>query len=91
MSLPWIFPCVIQKLIDTYNELEWVEIILLFCVHRLHQEIEDFHKYISPTPEETYIRNMVVTKMKKLIKELWPAARLQIFGSFRTGLYLPTR
>ncbi|XP_034257119.1 terminal nucleotidyltransferase 4B-like isoform X2 [Thrips palmi] len=56
----------------------------------LHQEIEDFHKYISPTPEETYVRNMVVTKMKKLIKELWPAARLQIFGSFRTGLYLPT-
>ncbi|XP_026278438.1 terminal nucleotidyltransferase 4B isoform X2 [Frankliniella occidentalis] len=56
----------------------------------LHQEIEDFHKYISPTSEEREVRNVVVLKMKKLIKELWPAAKLQVFGSFRTGLYLPT-
>ncbi|KAJ1519609.1 hypothetical protein ONE63_004883 [Megalurothrips usitatus] len=56
----------------------------------LHQEIEDFHKYISPTPEEREVRNALVSKMRKLIKELWPAAKLQVFGSFRTGLYLPT-
>ncbi|CAB0005217.1 unnamed protein product, partial [Nesidiocoris tenuis] len=57
---------------------------------RLHQEILDFYDYMSPTAEEHNMRTQVVAKIEALVLELWPAARVEVFGSFRTGLYLPT-
>ncbi|KAK9510875.1 hypothetical protein O3M35_005563 [Rhynocoris fuscipes] len=56
----------------------------------LHQEIEDFYNYMSPTPEEHCMRRQVVRNIEAIVLELWPAARVEVFGSFRTGLYLPT-
>ncbi|CAN2389554.1 snoRNA polyadenylation [Pristimantis euphronides] len=56
----------------------------------LHEEILDFYKYMSPRPEEEKMRMEVVTRIENVIKELWPSADVQIFGSFKTGLYLPT-
>ncbi|XP_067006314.1 terminal nucleotidyltransferase 4B isoform X2 [Anabrus simplex] len=56
----------------------------------LHHEIEDFYQYMSPTPEEHQLRVNVVRRIKKVILGLWPEATVEIFGSFRTGLYLPT-
>ncbi|KAG8144107.1 hypothetical protein E2320_001224 [Naja naja] len=57
----------------------------------LHEEINDFYKYMSPRPEEERMRMEVVNRIENVIKELWPSADVQIFGSFKTGLYLPTR
>ncbi|XP_018113273.1 terminal nucleotidyltransferase 4B isoform X4 [Xenopus laevis] len=56
----------------------------------LHEEIIDFYKYMSPRPEEEKMRMEVVNRIENVIKELWPNADVQIFGSFKTGLYLPT-
>ncbi|XP_046386425.1 terminal nucleotidyltransferase 4A-like isoform X2 [Ischnura elegans] len=56
----------------------------------LHEEIEDFFQYMSPTPEEHQLRLEVVRRIEKVTLHLWPEARVEIFGSFRTGLYLPT-
>jgi len=56
----------------------------------LHQEIEDFFDYMTPTPEEHDMRLRVVNNIKGIILELWPTAKVEIFGSFSTGLYLPT-
>ncbi|KAM9302311.1 terminal nucleotidyltransferase 4B [Gastrophryne carolinensis] len=56
----------------------------------LHEEILDFYKYMSPRPEEEKMRLEVVSRIENVIKELWPSADVQIFGSFKTGLYLPT-
>ncbi|XP_073515469.1 terminal nucleotidyltransferase 4B isoform X1 [Phyllobates terribilis] len=56
----------------------------------LHEEILDFYKYMSPRPEEETMRMEVVNRIESVIKELWPSADVQIFGSFKTGLYLPT-
>nr|XP_054496740.1 terminal nucleotidyltransferase 4B isoform X3 [Agelaius phoeniceus] len=56
----------------------------------LHEEIIDFYKYMSPRPEEERMRMEVVSRIENVIKELWPNADVQIFGSFKTGLYLPT-
>ncbi|XP_068117885.1 LOW QUALITY PROTEIN: terminal nucleotidyltransferase 4B [Hyperolius riggenbachi] len=56
----------------------------------LHEEIIDFYKYMSPRPEEEKMRMEVVNRIENVIKELWPSADVQIFGSFKTGLYLPT-
>ncbi|XP_032416466.1 terminal nucleotidyltransferase 4B [Xiphophorus hellerii] len=56
----------------------------------LHEEIKDFYEYISPRPEEEKMRLEVVDRIKGVIKNLWPSAEVQVFGSFSTGLYLPT-
>lgn len=56
----------------------------------LHQEIEDFIKFMEPTQVEQAMRDDVLHRIKKIIKELWPnEARLETFGSYNTGLYLP--
>ncbi|KAM9765684.1 terminal nucleotidyltransferase 4B [Menidia menidia] len=56
----------------------------------LHEEIKDFYAYISPRPEEEKMRLEVVDRIKGVIYGLWPSAEVQVFGSFSTGLYLPT-
>ncbi|XP_034041906.1 terminal nucleotidyltransferase 4B [Thalassophryne amazonica] len=56
----------------------------------LHEEITDFFEYISPRPEEEKMRLEVVDRIKGVIHDLWPSAEVQVFGSFSTGLYLPT-
>ncbi|KAK6186159.1 hypothetical protein SNE40_008253 [Patella caerulea] len=56
----------------------------------LHEEIKDFYSYMSPRDEEHRMRNEVVARIKKVMTDLWPDAQMEIFGSFRTGLYLPT-
>ncbi|KAL8607508.1 hypothetical protein ACOMHN_004478 [Nucella lapillus] len=56
----------------------------------LHHEIKDFFDYISPRPEENRMRVVVVNRIQSVIQQLWPKAQVKIFGSFKTGLYLPT-
>ncbi|MEQ2234152.1 Terminal nucleotidyltransferase 4A, partial [Ilyodon furcidens] len=36
------------------------------------------------------MRLEVVDRIKGVIQDLWPSAEVQVFGSFSTGLYLPT-
>ncbi|XP_030014357.1 terminal nucleotidyltransferase 4A-like isoform X1 [Sphaeramia orbicularis] len=59
-------------------------------VNGLHEEIMDFFNFMSPRPEEEAMRRDVVNRIESVIMELWPTARVEIFGSFSTGLYLPT-
>ncbi|XP_032075376.1 terminal nucleotidyltransferase 4A isoform X1 [Thamnophis elegans] len=59
-------------------------------IQGLHEEIIDFYDFMSPCPEEAVMRREVVKRIETVIKELWPTADVQIFGSFSTGLYLPT-
>ncbi|CAH1117234.1 unnamed protein product [Phaedon cochleariae] len=56
----------------------------------LHQEIEHFYNYMSPTEAEDQIRAEVVQRIEKIITSKWSEAKVEIFGSYRTGLYLPT-
>ncbi|XP_063114018.1 terminal nucleotidyltransferase 4A isoform X2 [Cavia porcellus] len=59
-------------------------------IQGLHEEIIDFYNFMSPCPEEAAMRREVVTRIETVVKDLWPTADVQIFGSFSTGLYLPT-
>lgn len=59
-------------------------------VNGLHEEIVDFFNFMSPRPEEEAMRSDVVNRIERVIKDLWPTSRVEIFGSFSTGLYLPT-
>ncbi|KAM6968158.1 terminal nucleotidyltransferase 4A-like [Aplochiton taeniatus] len=45
---------------------------------------------MAPRPEEDAMRREVVNRIETVIKNLWPTTRVEIFGSFSTGLYLPT-
>ncbi|KAM5157769.1 terminal nucleotidyltransferase 4A isoform 2-T2 [Mantella aurantiaca] len=56
----------------------------------LHEEIIDFYDFISPRAEEAAMRTEVVNRIQMVVKDLWPSAEVHIFGSFSTGLYLPT-
>ncbi|XWS11040.1 hypothetical protein CRYUN_Cryun38cG0049500 [Craigia yunnanensis] len=53
-------------------------------------EIVDFSDFLSPTPEEQAARDAAVDSVFDVTKYIWPACRPEVFGSFRTGLYLPT-
>ncbi|GLT83350.1 hypothetical protein SLE2022_016440 [Rubroshorea leprosula] len=57
---------------------------------QLHKEILDFCDFLSPTPEEQASRDAAVECVFDVIKYIWPNCKAEVFGSFRTGLYLPT-
>lgn len=82
----------VEKLISKYKGCPWR--IPGFVYGRgiigLHQEIEQFYHYVLPTPAEHAIRNEVVLRIEAVVHTIWPNAVVEIFGSFRTGLFLPT-
>ncbi|CAI0543799.1 unnamed protein product [Linum tenue] len=57
---------------------------------QLHKEIVDFCDFLSPTLEEQASRRAAVESVCDVIKYIWPRCKVEVFGSFRTGLYLPT-
>ena len=62
-----------------------------YCYCRLHEEILDFVKYVSPTPAELEARATVVNKITEIATELWPYSVVHTFGSYANGIYLPMR
>lgn len=75
---------------DGYTGTPWKDRNYSEGIIGLHEEISDFYEYISPRPEEEKMRLEVVDRIKGVIHDLWPSAEVQVFGSFSTGLYLPT-
>ncbi|XP_075670527.1 uncharacterized protein LOC142640350 [Castanea sativa] len=57
---------------------------------KLHKEIVDFCDFLSPTPEEQAARNTAVERVFDVVKHIWPHSKVEVFGSFKTGLYLPS-
>lgn len=58
--------------------------------HLLHQEILDYLKYVKPTDIEKSLREATLTNLKASILRILPNAKVNVFGSFATGLYLPS-
>ncbi|GAB0491764.1 hypothetical protein MMPV_003019 [Pyropia vietnamensis] len=56
----------------------------------LHYEVLQFANFMAPTTAEEAAREALVTTLRRVIRELWPAARVELFGSYATRLYLPT-
>ncbi|XP_022976478.1 non-canonical poly(A) RNA polymerase PAPD5 [Cucurbita maxima] len=57
---------------------------------QLHKEIVDFCEFLSPTEEERVARDSAVERVFSVVKHIWPHCKVEVFGSFQTGLYLPT-
>ncbi len=51
----------------------------------------EFSKCMRSTGVEHRVRMDVIGRMKDVISELWPYARVELFGSFTVGLHLPQR
>ncbi|KAF7331834.1 hypothetical protein MKEN_00063500 [Mycena kentingensis (nom. inval.)] len=54
-----------------------------------HCEMENFVKWISPTPQEDEIRGLVVDIISRLVTKQFADAQVLPFGSYATKLYLP--
>ncbi|KAK6934257.1 polymerase, nucleotidyl transferase domain [Dillenia turbinata] len=54
------------------------------------EEIVEFCDFLSPPPEELASRNSAVERVFDVIKYIWPYCKVEVFGSFKTGLYLPS-
>ncbi|PRW59743.1 non-canonical poly(A) RNA polymerase PAPD5 [Chlorella sorokiniana] len=71
---------------------------------RVHQEIVEFCRYLAPSPAEAAARQAAIDRIEDVVTSIWPKAcriedvvtsiwpkaRVEVFGSFATGLYLPT-
>lgn len=56
----------------------------------LHEEILDFAAFMTPTPSERAIAEKALEVVHTTLIELFPEARLEVFGSRANGLVLPT-
>ena len=56
----------------------------------LHEEILDFVDFISPTAAENKRRSFLLQLFQEITKQIWPNASLHVFGSYATGLHLPS-
>lgn len=56
----------------------------------LEEEIDDYVKYLQPTPAEHAMRQLTVERIARLVTSIWPTAKTHVFGSFETKLYLPS-
>ena len=57
---------------------------------RVHTEMVDFCRFTEPTEAEAAARAAAVARVRAVVTSIWPGAKLAVFGSFATGLYLPT-
>ncbi|RYO92027.1 hypothetical protein DL766_006617 [Monosporascus sp. MC13-8B] len=57
---------------------------------RLHKEVVDFYEFVRPRDFEEHIRRQLVDNLRILVQKRWPDTDLYPFGSFMSGLYLPT-
>jgi non-canonical poly(A) RNA polymerase PAPD5/7 len=57
---------------------------------RLHKEIMDFYDYVKPRRFEQRMRQDLVDRLRRAIRRSYHDAEVLPFGSFVSGLYLPT-
>lgn len=58
-------------------------------LYRLHYEILQFYQFMIPTEEEHAVRQLVINRITNVIHQYLPTASVDVYGSYKTGLYLP--
>lgn len=56
----------------------------------LHREILDFYDYVRPRDYEEHVRSSLVQRIQRAIQPTFQDVKIKPFGSFASGLYLPT-
>lgn len=57
---------------------------------RLNKEIESVCDILRPSKEECQLREKLIDRIRECVKKKWSTAKVEVFGSFKTDLYLPT-
>ncbi|VDN04760.1 unnamed protein product [Thelazia callipaeda] len=61
---------------------------LSFC--GLHEELIDLYEWLKPSPLEKALRFCVFERVREVLQRIWPTAKIGIFGSLYTNLFLPS-
>ncbi|EPE08598.1 poly rna polymerase cid14 [Ophiostoma piceae UAMH 11346] len=56
----------------------------------LHKEITDFYEFVRPQDFEEALRQALLDDLDASVRKRFPNGRINCFGSFMSGLYLPT-
>jgi non-canonical poly(A) RNA polymerase PAPD5/7 len=56
----------------------------------LHNEILDFYNYVKPRDFEHQVREDLIKRIETAVRRQFPDLNVRAFGSFASGLYLPT-
>jgi len=59
-------------------------------IDTLHTEILQFSQYMKPNSIEISLRENVLQRLEEVISKIWQSAKIKLFGSYETKLYLPT-
>lgn len=59
-------------------------------INKLNSEIFSFYEFIKPTSQEDIIKEEAYAYLKNLVLLNYPCFSVSLFGSFATGLHLPT-
>lgn len=81
----------VQFRVRRFDHLSITLTLFLGEGYRLQNEIKEFERYILPTPEEWAVREWLVNRVTDVVTSIWPSAKVRPFGSYCTGLSLPTR
>ncbi|CZT15993.1 uncharacterized protein RCC_01833 [Ramularia collo-cygni] len=81
---------------DGSNPTPWLREDATFTshvgLHRLHKELVDFHEFVRPYSFEAECREDLINRVQRAIRSWRGASDVEVrsFGSFASGLYLPT-
>ncbi|CAF0728506.1 unnamed protein product [Adineta ricciae] len=82
---PWRHTQIPVELFDLMTAPPFMSVRL----YRLHYEILQFYQFMIPSEEEHAVRQQVINRITNVINQYLPSASVNIYGSYKTGLYLP--
>lgn len=62
----------------------WGNRLMIEIFLSLHEEIVDFVNYVCPSPEEHWVREIIVSKVRNVISSLWRECKVSFFFLFLT-------
>ncbi|KAG0303016.1 hypothetical protein BGZ98_007058 [Dissophora globulifera] len=83
-------PNIAQHLSTEYPWIRQNYSLMSTVPRMLTQEVTEFVNYLLPTKHEHEVRFLAFKRIKNALLTIWPEAEIQMFGSYETGLYLPT-
>ncbi|KAF2286026.1 hypothetical protein GH714_009767 [Hevea brasiliensis] len=80
----------VQTICPMFYIGQYVPMISTAPLNYSSTELVDFCDFLSPTPKEQAARDTAIKIVFDVIKYIWPNCKVEVFGSYKTGLYLPT-
>ncbi|KAJ5449877.1 uncharacterized protein N7458_006326 [Penicillium daleae] len=77
--------------LEDQNPTPWINSVTpLNVATRLHNEILAFYNWVKPHHFEQIVRQDIVDRLERAFQKRYSGVQIHAFGSFASGLYLPT-